>query len=940
MSRRSRGSVAHDGEPDAKRARRGVEEQWAPEAQSLLKRCLSHRQGYYFREPVDPVQLGILDYFDIISDPMDFGTIQTRLKTGFYGSQEEFAGDMRLVFSNAKTYNHEGDDVWKAANTLSRFFEENWAKAVATLNGEEVHAARDTLDEACQEHPTEPAGTTKKATPKATRNAAPFVKGDVKVGQKYIKPVQETGWKGGAIVLIKELQGHADAWPFMQASQGSDGNAQGRKNMDFPMIAERLATGQYIRGGRKDFLRDTRSIFINAMAQNDEESQLHVMATNMSALFELEWASLMLVLDRKDASKLVISEGGEGGGVNSVKWEPHAIEMLQRLQRQPKGAKLLSLFPPGEKASAKQKELYTDTCPETMDFAGIEDRLQSRSYAAPKDFNRHVWLVLNNAKLFFSTPDMRKAGKEELAKVAEEMLRDFDEDYAANKHNFEEASGASNAMSVFACEPPLELPRKREPLPRIDLPWKGPCLDVIAGLRNSVEARASDAGAEADGGKAEVLAALQRTAERVEHGYYKHVAEFVRDCKRAFRAARRAAGERGGEGRQALKTEVRALLESELKKGLESVVTEMAAALERAIGTGNCGGEGEVGASRGRGTGGSASGRKESASVRAEPEEWVEEARALLCRVAQHPAAWWFKQLPKPWTPQLSRYASAVSFPVDLCTMHALLECGQYMSLSAVAGDLRRMLDNVDIAPEKNADQQFLANTLRMAFLSAPSLLDIKTLQKQRQLEKRNAEKNAAQDARAAAAAAAAENVYGKGGTELKQVENWKATCEKILRQLSSTPVAWVLQGEALPAETTPSQLNSPSGSPSKQQPWVAKPIPGLASILKRLEGNEFSDPVQVLLEARHVLLSYTISAEPGSIPADKESSSSGASESKTARKTSQKEKVQAVAQSSNADSMEVDDETVVGGADNADGQGVGKDSDETEHEEEEEVSE
>ena len=121
MSRRSRGSVAHDGEPDAKRARRGVEEQWAPEAQSLLKRCLSHRQGYYFREPVDPVQLGILDYFDIISDPMDFGTIQTRLKTGFYGSQEEFAGDMRLVFSNAKTYNHEGDDVWKAANTLSRY---------------------------------------------------------------------------------------------------------------------------------------------------------------------------------------------------------------------------------------------------------------------------------------------------------------------------------------------------------------------------------------------------------------------------------------------------------------------------------------------------------------------------------------------------------------------------------------------------------------------------------------------------------------------------------------------------------------------------------------------------------------------------------------------------------------------------------------------------
>ena len=61
----------------------------------------------------DPDELGIPDYFDVIDDPMDFGTIQTR---------------------NAKPYNPEGDDVWIAANTLSELFERQWAKITAVTS--------------------------------------------------------------------------------------------------------------------------------------------------------------------------------------------------------------------------------------------------------------------------------------------------------------------------------------------------------------------------------------------------------------------------------------------------------------------------------------------------------------------------------------------------------------------------------------------------------------------------------------------------------------------------------------------------------------------------------------------------------------------------------------------------------------------------------------
>ena len=105
--------------------------------------CMQRRHSDIFREPVDPVELDIPDYFDVITHPMDFGTIQSRLETQAYSSREEFAADMRRVFSNAKTYNPEGHPVWKAADTLSQFFEQKWAKAIALIHGEEEEVMDD-----------------------------------------------------------------------------------------------------------------------------------------------------------------------------------------------------------------------------------------------------------------------------------------------------------------------------------------------------------------------------------------------------------------------------------------------------------------------------------------------------------------------------------------------------------------------------------------------------------------------------------------------------------------------------------------------------------------------------------------------------------------------------------------------------------------------------
>lgn len=79
----------------------------------IIKRCervlnLVKRYKYSgpFLVPVDPVALNIPDYLDIIKEPMDLSTVERKLKEGEYPTKESFESDMRLIWSNASTYNH------------------------------------------------------------------------------------------------------------------------------------------------------------------------------------------------------------------------------------------------------------------------------------------------------------------------------------------------------------------------------------------------------------------------------------------------------------------------------------------------------------------------------------------------------------------------------------------------------------------------------------------------------------------------------------------------------------------------------------------------------------------------------------------------------------------------------------------------------------------
>ena len=68
----------------------------------------------------------MIDYFDIVSKPMDFGTIKKKITHNIYNNANEFTADVKLVFSNCYRYNGEFHDISKSAKEVEVFVEENF----------------------------------------------------------------------------------------------------------------------------------------------------------------------------------------------------------------------------------------------------------------------------------------------------------------------------------------------------------------------------------------------------------------------------------------------------------------------------------------------------------------------------------------------------------------------------------------------------------------------------------------------------------------------------------------------------------------------------------------------------------------------------------------------------------------------------------------------
>uniref|UniRef100_A0A673MAX7 Bromodomain testis-specific protein-like n=1 Tax=Sinocyclocheilus rhinocerous TaxID=307959 RepID=A0A673MAX7_9TELE len=98
---------------------------------AILKEMFAKKHSAYawpFYKPVDAKALGLLDYHEIIHQPMDMSTIKNKIEAREYTDALQFASDVRLMFSNCYKYNPPGHEVVAMARKLQDVFEFRFSK--------------------------------------------------------------------------------------------------------------------------------------------------------------------------------------------------------------------------------------------------------------------------------------------------------------------------------------------------------------------------------------------------------------------------------------------------------------------------------------------------------------------------------------------------------------------------------------------------------------------------------------------------------------------------------------------------------------------------------------------------------------------------------------------------------------------------------------------
>lgn len=103
----------------------------------VLKELFGKKHAGYawpFYQPVDAELLGLEDYHEVITKPMDLGTVKRKIENSEYCLASEFADDVRLIFTNCYRYNPPGSDVVTMARKLQDVFEMKYAHTPPELS--------------------------------------------------------------------------------------------------------------------------------------------------------------------------------------------------------------------------------------------------------------------------------------------------------------------------------------------------------------------------------------------------------------------------------------------------------------------------------------------------------------------------------------------------------------------------------------------------------------------------------------------------------------------------------------------------------------------------------------------------------------------------------------------------------------------------------------
>lgn len=88
----------------------------------VLVQIKKYKSAFPFLNPVDPKRDGVLNYFDIVKDPMDLSTVETNLASGVYRTSAEFHAHVNRIWSNSYTFNEKESLVHKLTVDMEKYY--------------------------------------------------------------------------------------------------------------------------------------------------------------------------------------------------------------------------------------------------------------------------------------------------------------------------------------------------------------------------------------------------------------------------------------------------------------------------------------------------------------------------------------------------------------------------------------------------------------------------------------------------------------------------------------------------------------------------------------------------------------------------------------------------------------------------------------------------
>ncbi|EXJ81745.1 hypothetical protein A1O1_07810 [Capronia coronata CBS 617.96] len=286
-----------------------------------------------FRLPVDPVALNIPNYPLVVTQPMDLGTIDQRLKRNEYTSVSAFISDFQLIVSNCVKFNGPDHGVTQSARKMESSFN-NQMRNLPKATIEEP--AKDNKKAAKRHEPTRSApprrpsvststgAASSHTTPKAPAPSAPsfapgpdgipLIRRDSTMAdgrpKRAIVPTKRNQEFGGGRPkkkkyelqlkfcdqVLKELMGPKNWYLNQYFTHPVDPVALNiptyfqiiKKPMDLGTIRNKLNNNVYEKA--KDFEEDVRLIFKNCYKFNPEGDLVNTAGHQLEELFNKLWA--------------------------------------------------------------------------------------------------------------------------------------------------------------------------------------------------------------------------------------------------------------------------------------------------------------------------------------------------------------------------------------------------------------------------------------------------------------------------------------------------------------------------------------------------------------------------------------------------------------------------------------------------------------------------